>query len=108
MPDSTIDETLALLASRRRRLALRGLRGAEGDWVAAATLADYVAERSTDVGGGATRRTVRVALHHVELPKLADAGVVDYDRAAGRARYRGGPDADLVERLLGLTEALRP
>lgn len=106
MPETTIDTTLALLASRRRRLALRELRAAGGEWVPATDLADRIVERSAD--DDATRRSVRIDLHHVVLPKLDGADVVDYDRALGCARYRGGPDEEFVDRLLGLTEALRP
>lgn len=106
MPESTIDTTLALLASRRRRLALRQLRDAGGEWVPATALADRIVERSAD--DAATRRSVRIELHHSVLPKLGDADVVDYDPALGRARYCGGPDDEFVDRLLGLTETLRP
>ncbi|MFB6079513.1 MAG: hypothetical protein ABEJ81_00700 [Haloferacaceae archaeon] len=41
---------------------------------------------------------VGTELHHVHLPKLADAGYVDWDRDAGRVRR--GPTYDEVEPLL--------
>lgn len=42
--------------------------------------------------------SLRVSLHHVHLPKLDDAEVVDYDREKGEVRYRGDPRlADLIE-----------
>ncbi len=108
MTDSKIDTTLGLLASRRRRLVIRRLGSARGEWVAVSTLADWIAERSGDFGGAAVRRSVETDLHHVQLPKLAAAGVIDYDPALGRVRYLGGPAEELVDHVLGLTEALRP
>lgn len=108
MTDSKIDTTLGLLASRRRRLVLRRLDSASGEWVTVSTLADWIAERTGESGGAAALRSVGIDLHHVQLPKLAAAGVIDYDPALGRARYLGGSTEELVDHVLGLTEALRP
>ena len=39
----------------------------------------------------------RLCLHHSTLPKLADAGILDYDPRSETVRYRGRP---AVEQLL--------
>jgi predicted transcriptional regulator len=67
---SALDDTLRLLANQQRRDLLRSL--SDGPCRVAAA-ADDSAER--------------VSLHHIHLPKLAEAGVVDWS-----------PDADVVER----------
>lgn len=41
------------------------------------------------------QRRVAIRLHHVTLPKLADAGVLDYDGRTNTARYRGDDGGDV-------------
>lgn len=38
-----------------------------------------------------SREEVRIELHHMHVPQLADAGVVDYDPRHGTIRYTGQP-----------------
>lgn len=45
------------------------------------------------------RRRVEVALHHHELPKLEQVGVIEYDARSRTVRYRGHP---LLEELLAV------
>ena len=70
-----IDPLLEVLADHRRRAVLRYLRGVRGE-VEIATLAEGV--RTAD--GDPPRDRIALRLHHVHLPKLASAGLVDYDR----------------------------
>jgi hypothetical protein len=78
-----IDETdrYELLADDERRAALAALRG-RSDPVDLDELTAAVAGRETgDVEtDDATRKRVRISLHHVHLPKLSEAGVCTYDR----------------------------
>lgn len=87
----TADETSAtfdLLANRRRRLVLRRLAESDAP-VSVDDLVDHVVlaedgseSRSVASVGDAvlgTRRRVRLSLHHVHLPKLAEANAVDVD-----------------------------
>lgn len=79
------DEVFLALADRTRRLALYYLRGrGEAD---VGTLADVVTGWSNAAGRGMAtgedRDRVHTALHVRHLPLLDDAGLVDYDEAAG-------------------------
>lgn len=88
--DAVADEVFLALADRERRLALYYLRGR--DEVDVATLADVVTGWSNAAGRGiATREDrdrVHTALHARHLPRLDDAGLVDYDDAAGTVGVR--------------------
>jgi len=61
---SRLDDYLRLLADERKRRLLRSLLDADGDPVALSP--DDPHERAR--------------LHHIHLPKLADAGLIDWDR----------------------------
>ncbi|WP_435182022.1 DUF7344 domain-containing protein [Halorussus sp. AFM4] len=100
----SLDTVFALLRDRRRRFALRALADRESP-VALDGLAAAVARREAADADGPPREAsgtaapasptpdatpaatddVAEALHHVHLPKLADAGVVDYDEADNTA-----------------------
>ncbi|WP_435177722.1 DUF7344 domain-containing protein [Halorussus sp. AFM4] len=78
----TTDQAFELLADGRRRRAVAALRETDG----ATTLGDLAEATAARVDGVdraavPTDRRERVAasLHHCHLPKLADAGVVEYD-----------------------------
>lgn len=78
-PMSTVCE---VLSHPVRRSLLRLLRET------GPTTAERAAGRLTDAAGrpdgaGAGGDTLEVALHHVHLPKMAAAGVVEYDPASG-------------------------
>lgn len=75
-----LSERHRLLADDQRRTVLAVL-SERADAIAVDELASAVARRSDDP---ATARTVAARLHHVHLPVLDEAGVVDYDRAAAR------------------------
>jgi hypothetical protein len=48
---------------------------------------EALADRLVEVAGGdGSRRAHRIELHHVHLPKLADAGLVVWDTDAGTVR----------------------
>jgi len=92
----TTSERHHLLANDRRRVVIDALRDQPAP-VELTTLARTVARRETD----GTRfdeqhvERVAVALHHVQLPKLAEFGVVEYD-----------PTTNRVERTESVPEAL--
>lgn len=82
-----------LLASARRRAVLTVLAGTDGE-IDLDELAPAVAAREEEAGDGPA--DVRVTLHHVHLPMLADAGVLDYDHESCRVDADGGLQVPLV------------
>ena len=83
--DLSRDERFELLAAERRRLALEVLSDRDAP-LELDDLATAVAARQSDDDApedDVIERTT-VSLHHVHLPRLADADVVDYDIAARR------------------------
>lgn len=76
------------LADRRRRIVLAELSERDrpvpiGDLAAAVADAEGVADPDTD--------RVRLSLHHVHLPLLVDAGLIDRDREAGTVSAAAHP-----------------
>lgn len=93
-PSLSLDETLGLLSNRERRTLLAYLRE-EGDrTLTFDEVVDHlVAQRSERIGEQTDRDHVARSLHHVHVPKLAEAGVVEYDTQDRTIRYR--PDSRL-------------
>ena len=90
-----LDELFSILASTRRRHALYCIVAAPSSTLATAELADRLTvleERAT--GGQHDRTEIELTLRHSHLPKLDDAGVIDFDPAQSVLVYRGGRRTD--------------
>lgn len=102
------DDPFALLSDARIRVVVAALSNADGptasfvDLRRALTAADPACESDP----AAARRRAVVALHHVLLPRLDEAGLVDYDARSGTVRYWG--DAETEAYLDRLTETAVP
>lgn len=80
------------VAVDRRRAACDVLAECDEGTLSLEALAEAVARRETDVSeAGDGERQVAITLHHLHLPLLASAGVLEYD--AARKRVRPDPDA---------------
>jgi DNA-binding transcriptional ArsR family regulator len=96
-----VDIIMELLAARRRRYCLSYFLGADSNEVDITGLVNHVSQRErtdpslTDVNSRAEQ--LKMDLYHTHLPKLADAGLVDYDRDDGTVTYHSDP---LVESFL--------
>lgn len=81
------------LSAARRRYLLYYLQALDTNVVEfeAAVNAVCKCESSGTDGDEAPRETVRIDLHHTHVPRLEEAGILDYDRRQGTIRFRGDP-----------------
>ena len=93
-----------LLARRPRRRLLAWLQQHAADEVTIDAIGRQLSNAGADGSADAEEwgGQVELALHHVHLPKLAEAEVVTYDRDAETIRYLGDPR---LESLLAWIEA---
>lgn len=98
--EPTLDRIFDLLGSRRRRYVLYYLNETDADVVTLDDVAERVVawEREWAGDDDADRDThleyVRTALHHNHLPRLADAGLVDYDPRSRTVRRWDEPSLE--------------
>ena len=84
------DRTLEILANRHCRLTLLYLQMTEANAISLHDLASRIASSEE-------RDETLVKLQHSTLPRLADAGLVEYDSRSDTVRYHGD---DAVEEVL--------
>jgi hypothetical protein len=88
-----------LLANHRRRVLLQCLRDTEAP-IPISVLVTELTQRDEHVSPNESINT-EIAVHHIHLPKLADAGVIEYDQSTQQAAYSAPPQVDaLLEELL--------
>ncbi|ODR80228.1 hypothetical protein BG842_06110 [Haladaptatus sp. W1] len=88
-----------LLADHRRRVLLQCLRNTDAS-LSVSALVTELTQRDEQVSPDESTNT-EIAVHHIHLPKLADAGVVEYDQSAQQATYSAPPQVDaLLEEML--------
>ncbi|ODR79339.1 hypothetical protein BG842_09500 [Haladaptatus sp. W1] len=88
-----------LLADHRRRVLLQSLR----DTADPMPISALVTELTQSAGREPSERDVEteIAVHHIHLPKLADAGVIEYNQSDQQAAYSAPPQVDaLLKELL--------
>ena len=102
VPSLSRDKIFHILQTQRRRDALRYLKDQEGP-VEMRTLAEQVAawENDTTVPqlSSDERQRVYIALYQSHLPKLAEEGVIEYEK--GRGIVERGPVAPQFDPYLG-------
>lgn len=80
------DQLFAVLSDARRRFVLRTLQLADREMSVSELTSEVVSWEADMTDSGTTddvRDTVEISLVHTHLPKMAQAGVVSYDPAAG-------------------------
>lgn len=98
--DPSLDAVFELLAARRRRYLLYYLEDEDAEPVVELDdLADRISaweEEWTDEDAVETDSpdAIRDDLHHVHLPRLADAGLVEYDARTRTVRNRETPNVE--------------
>jgi len=94
-PSDPSDAIYHLCADSRRRAVIRTLVRSEGSAMEFSSLVSAVAEVE-----GADRESISIDLHHNQLPRLADAGIIEHDPRTDTVRYGGDADIEAVmERL---------
>ena len=93
----TLSNLFEILSLRRRRTILRCLAERPDDKVDFQGLVKAVSAREAEIeveeptieeqARAPRRQRVATALHHDDLPRLADVGLVEYDRWRGEVRY---------------------
>ncbi len=111
-PDSDTlsqDVVFDLLSSPRRRFVLYYLNQVEDD-VSIGELADEVAAWENEIGvdelSSQQRKRVYVSLYQTHVPKMEDAGIIDYDSDAGTVSL--ADQANDISAYLSRDEAGRP
>jgi len=104
LADERADDVSAafdLLSNSRRRGVLYAVE--RGEETTVEELADRI---SSWLGDAHDASSVRLSLVHTHLPRLADAGVVEYDRERGTVELAGGAsDLEPYLACIGGTEA---
>ncbi|WP_226479103.1 DUF7344 domain-containing protein [Natrinema amylolyticum] len=91
----------AVLGDRRRACILSHLVNMEESTAERSELAEEVRRdelKNPDESEQPTRESIEIDLHHNQLPRLEDAGFIEYHRRQGTVRYDGLPDQRLLER----------
>lgn len=104
--DLALDTVFEALSHRRRRYVLACLAEDEAPTPLTA-LAEEVASRENEAPVSEISHEEilerRISLEHRHLPKLADVGLISYDREQNLVREKGA--ADRVQRVRALAEA---
>lgn len=99
-----LDIIFEILKNRRRRRVLHHLNEREEDSIDLGSLAEHVAALENDKSIAALtsgeRKRVYVGLYQCHLPKMNDAGVVDFDRNRGTIEL--GENADQLDEYLDI------
>ena len=85
-PEASLDTTLEALADRRRRLVIEYIASEiSGESASLEELAKYVSAQETN---GRCYEETKQNLYHISLPKLDEAGLIDYDTGNKSIRLR--------------------
>lgn len=83
------DEIFALLVSPRRRAVLRTLQRAGGEATFGYIINEIVVDEHGTDGDANKRKSAYVSLYQTHVPRLAEAGVVEYDEASKTVTLAG-------------------
>ncbi len=86
-PDEELSPIFDLLSDRRRLRLIAHLSCRSGEPVGLDALVDVVAAAEPT----ADRERVAISLAHVHLPKLEQAGLIEYDSARSEVHWLGSP-----------------
>lgn len=90
IPDAalSLNAILELLAHHHRRWILRVLSDASDHTATLDGLVEHLIKQETErTGEQLGRDQIEMQLHHIHLPKLTEAGVIEYDTRSQELRY---------------------
>lgn len=88
--DAVTMDTLVILEDHHRRLLLRYFVETSDRTASIDECVSYILQAEMEgPGEPPSRDGVEIALHHIHIPKLADAGILEYDARHRTVRYRG-------------------
>ena len=90
-PEESLDGLLEVLANERRRRILYYLDGKDDEVATFTELIDYVTVHEADSVDDLASDEVAVALYHTHIPRLEEAGLIEYDARSRTIRYREDP-----------------
>ncbi len=91
----SLDTVFDLLSARRRRYVIYYLVDMDDDTVDCDSLVEHVASLEADTDPSAERiDRIAADLYQIHLPKLDDAGVVDFDSRSDTVRFWGQPSIE--------------
>lgn len=85
------EQVVGLLRHKQRRSIIRYFNQKTTDCTSVDDLVEYIVSSDSRSGTTSTehRERVRIGLFHNHLPRLADAGVLEYDQRSETVRYWG-------------------
>lgn len=98
---ATADDVCSVLANEQCRSVLYYFQESTQDVVSVEDLAAFISERNNII---VTREQATIVLQHIALPKLEDAGIIEYDERSSTVRYRGHPQLESIVRLVAEIE----
>lgn len=88
-------QLLDILASERRRNLLSYLTTCSEKTISREEIVDALLDcEPNEPGPISHRERLEIDLHHVHLPKLATAAIIDYDPTSGTVEYRASGDIE--------------
>lgn len=84
-----LDRLYGVLTAERRRRLLFYLHRKDGDVASCTELVDYLVVDEAESVADLDTDEVAISLYHTHLPKLADAGLIEYDERSRTVRYHG-------------------
>lgn len=91
----SIDSLFDILASDRRRCVLYYLYRTDEQVATVDELVEFILEVKGVEGSPEEAYTnVAISLHHVELPRLVEEGVIEFDRRSKTVRYWSQPSLE--------------
>lgn len=98
MSSTGLDKCLNLVADRHRRRLIHQLRHGGNGERTIETLVDQLngSEQAAAENRPSDRSELAIQVYHNHLPKLAELGVVEYDRERGTVQYRPNERVETV------------